>query len=168
MEDPPLQDDPLPPLPPARSRSRRLAAKRKAPAEALAALAALPQQSGSTSKGKKCRVATPESESNGGDLFSAEVKDTAADGNDNTPHKAGQLSAVPCVEVEHSSPPSPSSPPCKIRKVIHIGMLDVHVSHSAVNGQSALMHVKGVMWPMHYPEGSTVQIPDKGSEYCGL
>jgi hypothetical protein len=168
MEDPPLQDVPLPPLPPARSRSRRLAAKGKAPAEAPAAPAALPQQSGSTSKGKKRRVATPESESNGDDLFSAEVEDAAADGDDDTPHKAGQLSGVPRVEVEHPSPPSPSSPPRKIRKVIHIGMLDVHVSHSAVNGRSGLMHVKGAMWPMHCPEGSAVHIPDEGSEYCGL
>ncbi|KAN0135974.1 hypothetical protein V8E53_006135 [Lactarius tabidus] len=127
MEDPPLQDVPLPPLPPSRSCSRRLAAKGKAPAKALAAPAALPQQSGSTSKGKKRRVATPESESNGDDLFSAEVEDAAADGDDDTPCKAGQLSGVPHMEVEHPSPPSPSSPPRKIRKVIHIGMLDVHV-----------------------------------------
>ncbi|KAN0127899.1 hypothetical protein V8E53_014247 [Lactarius tabidus] len=128
MEDPPLQDVPLPPLPPARSRSRRLAAKGKAPAEALAAPSApsgLAQQSGSTSKGKKRRVATPESESNGDDLFSAEVEDAAADGDDDTPRKAGQPSVVPRVAVEHPSPPSPSSPPRKIRKVIHIGMLDV-------------------------------------------
>jgi hypothetical protein len=159
---PHLQDVPLPPLPPARSRSRRLAAKGKAHTEALAAPAALPQQSGSTSKGKKCRVATPEYESNSDDLFSAEVKDTAADGDDDTPHKAGQLSGVPRVEVEHPSPPR------KICKVIHIGMLDVCVSHSAVNGRSGLMHVKGVMWPMYCPEGSAVHIPDEGSEYCGL
>ncbi|KAN0141127.1 hypothetical protein V8E53_000883 [Lactarius tabidus] len=128
MEDPPLQDVPLPPLPPAHSRSRRLAAKGKAPAEAPAAPSApsgLAQQSGSTSKGKKRRVATPESESNGDDLFSAEVEDAAADGDDDTPRKAGQPSVVPRVAVEHPSPPSPSSPPRKIRKVIHIGMLDV-------------------------------------------
>jgi hypothetical protein len=137
MEDPPLQDVPLPPLPPARSRSRRLAAKGKAPAEAPAAPSApsgLAQQSGSTSKGKKRRVATPESESNGDDLFSAEVEDAAADGDDDTPRKAGQPSVVPRVAVEHPSPPLPSSPPRKIRKVIHIGMLDVRSSRSAVMG----------------------------------
>ncbi|KAN0130664.1 hypothetical protein V8E53_011557 [Lactarius tabidus] len=121
MEDPPLQDVPLPPLPPACSRSRRLAAKGKAPAEAPAAPSApstLAQQSGSTSKGKKRCVATPESESNGDDLFSAEVEDAAADGDDDTPRKAGQPLVVPRIAVEHPSPPR------KIRKVIHIGMPD--------------------------------------------
>jgi hypothetical protein len=71
------------------------------------------------SKAKKRCAVMPESESDNVNLFGAGDDDGGADGDEDTPRKSGQVSKVPCVAVEHPSPP------CKMRKVFHTAIDDV-------------------------------------------
>jgi hypothetical protein len=118
MDDPTPDEPALPPLL-THSHSSHCAAKGKTPVNAPAAPAAPPPPSAGPSKGKKCCVDTPESENND-NLFAVQDEEAGAYANEDTPRKAGQASIVPCVEVDHVSPP-----PCKMHKVVNTSFDEV-------------------------------------------
>jgi hypothetical protein len=118
MEDPTPEEPALPPLLTC-SHSSHCAAKGKTPVHAPAAPAAPLPPSAGPSKSKKHRADTPESENND-NLFAVQDEEAGTDANEDTPRKVGQASVVPCVEVDHASPP-----PCKMCKVVHTSFDEV-------------------------------------------